>query len=162
MIQRDYKKVKVSSLIPYTKNNKVHTDKNVDEIVKSIQSNTYIAPIICDEEMVIIAGHGRKLALDKLWTKEAEVLIISWLSEKQKRDYRLRDNKLTELSERDFENIKFELDEIDDPELTDLFDDFKDYENTQRIWNQEIDIDNMKSGTKKATCPSCWHTFIIW
>ena len=72
MVKRDYIKVKVSDLKWYEKNNKKHW-KNVDEIVKSIQANTYIAPIIVDENNVILAWHGRKLALDKLQVSEAEV-----------------------------------------------------------------------------------------
>lgn len=134
MIKREYKKVKLSDLKSYERNNKKHS-ANVDEIVKSIQANTYIAPIIINDDYTILAWHGRKLALDKLGTKEAEVLIVSWLSKKQERDFRLRDNKLTELSERDFENIQFELDEIGDDELTDLFSD--DLGSKDDWWNEQ-------------------------
>lgn len=156
MIKREYKKIKLSDLKAYDRNNKKHS-ANVDEIVKSIQANTYISPIICSSDYTILAWHGRKLALDKLGMKEAEVLIISWLSKKQERDFRLRDNKLTELSEWDFENIKFELDELDIPELTELFD------------QEDIDFDNIKSNEDREapkkiqniTCPQCDHRFTI-
>ena len=76
MYKRTYQILELNKLIPYEKNNKIHKDKNISEIVKSIQANTYVNPIIVDENYIILAGHGRKLALDKMQVKEAEVLIV--------------------------------------------------------------------------------------
>lgn len=54
-IKKTFKKMLVSELKEYERNNKIHKDVNVNEIVKSIQANSYIAPIIVDENGVIIA-----------------------------------------------------------------------------------------------------------
>ncbi|MEI7558529.1 MAG: hypothetical protein WCJ45_07180 [bacterium] len=45
------------------------------------------------------------------------------LNELQKKKYRILDNKLSDLAERDIENLKIELEAIDDPDLNLLFDD---------------------------------------
>ena len=160
MITREYKKVKLSELKEYSRNNKVHTDKDISEIVKSIQKCTYISPICVDENFEIINWHGRKEALKRLWTKEVEVLQITWLSEEQKRKARLLDNKTTNIAEWNIENIKFELEELQDPELNELFID---------IQEPDIDFDNIESNEdreptnkeKKVVCPECNCSFTI-
>lgn len=143
MIKKTLKTINIKDLKEYWKNNKIHKD-NVLEIVKSIQANTYIAPIIVDENYEILAWHWRKLALENLWSKEIEVLIIEWLSDKQKKDYRLRDNKLSELSQWNFENIEFELEELDIPELNELFMDkleveYEDLKDNDSKYNRSVE-----------------------
>jgi len=159
MITREYKKVKLSELKEYSRNNKIHTDKDISEIVKSIQKCTYISPICVDENMEIINWHGRKEALKRLWTKEVEVLQIIWLSEEQKRKARLLDNKTTNIAEWNIENIKFELEELQDPELSELFIDMdlSNIEIEKQYNNKEIEMDDLWDFECK--CPKCGFEF---
>jgi len=103
----------LKEIIPYEKNAKKHADKRIEE---SIKEYGYIAQIIVDENNIIIAGHGRLNSLKKLKYKEVEVVKVSGLTEKQKKDYRIKDNKITELGDWDFDllNEEFEKEELID------------------------------------------------
>lgn len=95
------------------KNNPRKNDKAVDAVVESIKQCGYIAPIIVDEDNVILAGHTRYKALKRLGYTDTEVVIKRGLTEEQKRKYRLLDNKTSELAEWDFDMLADELDGLD-------------------------------------------------
>ena len=81
-----YVKKKLSDLKPYENNPRIN-DEAVDDVVESIRQCSYIAPIVIDEDGVILAGHTRYKALKKLGYKECEVVIASDLTEEQKKKY---------------------------------------------------------------------------
>ena len=106
------KTVAVNEIYPY-KNNPRKNDQAVDAVIESIKQCGYIAPIIVDENNIILAGHTRYKALKRLNYKQIDVVIKAGLTEEQKRKYRLLDNKTNELAEWDFDLLTNELDGLD-------------------------------------------------
>lgn len=104
--------IKLKNIYPYEHNVRKN-DKAVDSVVKSIEQCTYIAPIIVDENNVILAGHTRCKALKKLGYTECQCIVKNGLTEEQKKKYRLLDNKTSELSDWDFDLLSDELDGLD-------------------------------------------------
>lgn len=111
-MHKQLKTVRLSDIKPY-ENNPRHNDQAVDAVKESIRQCEYIAPIIVDEDMVILAGHTRHKALKSLGRKEAEVMIVSGLTEAQKKKYRLLDNKTNEFAMWDFNALALELADLD-------------------------------------------------
>jgi hypothetical protein len=92
--------VSVNDLIPYAKNPKDHTDKDLDLIIKSIQRNGWGDPILVRPETnEILSGNGRYLAARKIGLSEVPVVYApDGLTEKQKADLVIASNKLVEAS----------------------------------------------------------------
>lgn len=123
MIIPDYKKdFELSSLIPYARNSRTHSDAQVSQIAASIKEFGFTNPILIDETGGIIAGHGRVLAAQKLGLKAVPVITLSHLSETQRRAYVIADNKLALNAGWDDEMLRLEFSELEqagfDLELT--------------------------------------------
>jgi len=103
----------VSKLVPYERNPRINK-KAVDAVAKSIQRVGNNDPIEVNEKNVILCGHTRKLALEKLGIKTTDILVITGLTEKQQKEYRITNNKTSELAEWDFEILEadFSSDEL--------------------------------------------------
>ena len=108
----DYKTVLVSSLIPYARNSRTHSDTQVGQIAASIKEFGFLNPIIVDGESGIIAGHGRVLAAQKLGLAELPVIEAGHLSDAQRRAYIIADNKLAMNAGWDDEMLRVELDAL--------------------------------------------------
>ena len=87
--------IEISKVKPYKDNPKMHTSTQVRKIQASIEAYGWDQPIVVDEEMVIIKGHGRYMAAQNLGLTEIPVL-ISDMSFEQARQARIADNKSAE------------------------------------------------------------------
>ena len=106
------KEVEIGQIRTY-KNNPRDNERAVKELCESIKQCGYIAPIIVDEDGVILAGHTRYKALKKLKYKTCRVLIAQGMNEEQKKKYRLLDNKVGELADWDIDKLQAELQGLD-------------------------------------------------
>jgi site-specific DNA-methyltransferase (adenine-specific) len=110
-MRSDVKMVEIGKLKPYERNAKKHPQEQIDRLALHIEGVGWDQPIVCDEDFVILKGHGRRLASIKLGLNEVPVIIADGLSEAQKKAVRLADNKLAE-SPWDDDLLKFELDDL--------------------------------------------------
>lgn len=114
MLQKlpDYKRVSLSSLIPYARNSRTHSPEQVAQIASSMKEFGFTNPVLIDEKGGIIAGHGRVLAAQKLGIEEVPAIELSHLTETQKRAYVITDNKLALNAGWDDEMLRLEFDEL--------------------------------------------------
>lgn len=100
---------KITELIPYVANNRVHSDEQVTRIASSIKEFGFNQPIVIDEDSVVLVGHGRLLAAQKLGLDKVPVFVVRGLSDAKKKAYRILDNKLQNDSSWDYQNLELEL-----------------------------------------------------
>jgi DNA modification methylase len=90
----EHGRISVADLVPYAKNARTHSDKQVDQLVAAIKEWGFTSPVLIDEHGVLIAGHGRTMAAKKLGLAEVPFIRLVGLSDEQKRAYVLADNRI--------------------------------------------------------------------
>lgn len=98
----------LGELKPYERNPRIN-DNSVELVANSIDEFGFKVPIIVDKNNVIVAGHTRFLAAQRLGMEKVPCITADDLSEEQVRAYRLADNKVSERSEWDFGLLDTEL-----------------------------------------------------
>ena len=102
----------VSELIPYARNARTHSDKQITQIAASIKEFGFTSPILLDGDNGILAGHGRLEAAKKLKLKTVPTIDLVGLTEAQKRAYVLADNRIALESGWDFDYLVNELKDL--------------------------------------------------
>lgn len=99
----------VSALKPYEKNARTHSAEQVEQIARSIKEFGFTNPLLIDEQDRIIAGHGRLQAARALQMSDVPVIVLSGLTDSQRRALILADNKIALNSGWDFKLLSDEL-----------------------------------------------------
>jgi ParB-like chromosome segregation protein Spo0J len=86
----------IQHLIPYPRNARTHSKRQIRQIADSIRVFGFTNPILIDRAATIVAGHGRVEAAKLLGLKTVPTICLENLNQDQIRAYILADNKLAE------------------------------------------------------------------
>jgi len=113
---------KLSDIKPYPGNPR-QNDAAVDAVAESIRQFGFRQPIVVDLGGVIVCGHTRFKASQKLGLEEVPVHVATNLTPAQIKAYRIADNKTADLAEWDYELLPIELAELQgmDFDMTEWF-----------------------------------------
>jgi DNA modification methylase len=101
--------VPIADLKPAARNARTHSERQIGLIAKSIETFGFTSPVLIDESLNVIAGHGRIAAARKLgWTK-VPCLQLASMTEDEKRAYLIADNRLAERAGWDREILAIEF-----------------------------------------------------
>ena len=140
----------ITTLIPYARNSRTHSEKQISQIAASIKEFGFLSPIIVSEDNTILCGHGRFYAAQKLGLTQVPCIKEKYLTEAQKKAYIIADNKLSDNADWDNELLTIELSELqgndfdlsllgfDDVELSKIFDNDKDIEDDDFDVEEEL------------------------
>jgi ParB-like nuclease domain len=86
-----------------------HSEKQIRQIARSIETFGFNVPILVDGGGNVVAGHGRLAAARRLGRSEIPTIRLEHLTEAQKRAFRIADNRLAEVAEWDDRRLGEEL-----------------------------------------------------
>ena len=103
MTELTIKYIPLSDLKPYEKNARKHEEKDISAIMASIREFGFDDPVgIWSDENIIVEGHGRVMAAERLGMTEVPCIRLDHLTDEQRRAYALAHNRTAELSDWDF------------------------------------------------------------
>ena len=102
----------IDRLIPSPRNARTHSDAQIAEIAGSIRAFGFTNPILVGENGDVIAGHGRLAAARNLGLAEVPVILLEGLTELQRRQLVLADNRIALNAGWDLEMLGLELKDL--------------------------------------------------
>ena len=104
----------VNDLIPYVNNTRTHSEDQINQIASSIKEFGFTNPVLIDAQGGVIAGHGRIMGAKKLSLTEVPTIVLSSLTEAQKKAYIIADNKIALNAGWDEDLLQLELMALDE------------------------------------------------
>lgn len=165
-------KRRLADIVPYAGNEKKHDKRQINNVAESIKQYGFVQPIVIDRDGVIVIGHCRALAAQKLGMEEVPCVCVDDLTPEQVNALRLVDNKSNE-SDWDFDLLADELPGLDlsafdfdwdfrDTDETELTNEEREQEFRERMERGELSDDDeeyqefLKKFEAKKTTDDCY------
>jgi len=104
----------IHALRPHRQNARTHSNRQLRQIANSIRRFGFCNAILVDDDLTILAGHGRVEAATQLGLTSVPTVRLSHLSEADKRAYVIADNRLAEKAGWDRNLLAIELQDLID------------------------------------------------
>jgi ParB-like chromosome segregation protein Spo0J len=101
--------VPINQIRPHPRNPRTHSKRQIRQIASSIRAVGFAAPILIDENKILIAGHGRLEAAKSLGMSAIPAIVITGLTDAKKRALLLADNRIALNAGWDREQLAIEL-----------------------------------------------------
>jgi DNA modification methylase len=101
-----------AKLLPYARNARIHSEEQVAQIAASIVEFGFTNPILAGSDGIIVAGHGRLAAAQKLGLKIVPVVVLDHLTPTQRRALVIADNRIAENAGWDDAMLRIELETL--------------------------------------------------
>ena len=106
-----------AKLVPYARNARTHSDDQVAQIAASIAEFGFTNPILAGSDGVIVAGHGRLAAAQKLGLDVVPVVVLDHLTPTQRRALVIADNRIAENAGWDDAMLRIEITALQDDDF---------------------------------------------
>lgn len=101
-----------AKLLPYARNARTHSEEQVAQIAASIAVFGFTNPILAGSDGIIVAGHGRLAAAQKLGLEIVPVVVLDHLTPTQRRALVIADNRIAENAGWDLDVLRIELEAL--------------------------------------------------
>jgi DNA modification methylase len=106
-----------AKLLPYARNARTHSADQVAQIAASIAEFGFTNPILAGSDGIIVAGHGRLAAAQKLGLAVVPVVVLDHLSATQRRALVIADNRIAENAGWDDAMLRIEIAALQDDDF---------------------------------------------
>jgi hypothetical protein len=142
------KVMSVKDIIPYEKNPRKIPDRAIEIVSESLTKFGWQQPIIVDKSNVIVAGHTRLLAAQRIGLDSAPVIVADKLTDEEIRAFRVADNRTHDFTSWDYPELVSELESIG-PEFADVLA-LEDWQSVIDQFEEEFGVDVPPDVTAEA------------